>query len=361
MRVLFLGQHWYGSNSYGWCCALNRKGVELIQLDEDTFIPHAFSTSGRILRRLLTSVYVSEYNREIVKTAHHFRPEAMLALKGNWITVATLRELRRLGISLYNFYTDTSAFAHRSLFPESLQEYDCVFYTKPFWLGDVSGRLRLRDAEFLSHGYDPDLHHPIELEPEDIKRYGYDVTVIATYTPHKEMVLSELVRLRPSLDLCIWGDRWTRKCHNPNLRKFIAGSPLPGQSYVKAILAAKINLAIMSGVVPGASQGDETTARTLQIPAIGAFMLHERSNELLCMYEDGVEVASFGNTEEMAAAIDYFLAEPDRRHQIAKAGHRRCVPAYSVDNRLEHILNYHSRRQNSKEVTAGILDTVLGG
>jgi len=339
---------------------LRRKGIEVIQLDEDTFIPKAVCAGARILRRLLTRAYVSEYNREIVRIARYFQPEAALAVKGNWITAATLRELHSLNISLYNFYPDTSAFAHRALFPESLAEYECVFYTKRFWLSDVSQKLHLRDAEFLPHGYGPALHHPIDLQPEDVERYGHDVTVIATHTPHKEKVLSELVRMRPSLDLYVWGDRWTRKCQDPNLRKFIAGLPVTGVSYVKAILAAKINLAIMSGVVPGASQGDETTARTLQIPAIGGFMLHERSNELLSMYEDGVEVASFGNAEEMVAAIDYFLAEPDRRCQIAKAGHRRCVPAYSVDNRLQHILNYHSRRHDSKQVTAGILDAVLG-
>ena len=42
----------------------------------------------------------------------------------------TLRQLRERGIILYNYYPDTSAFAHGALLPQALPEYDCIFDTK---------------------------------------------------------------------------------------------------------------------------------------------------------------------------------------------------------------------------------------
>jgi len=40
---------------------------------------------------------------------------------------------------------------------------------------------------------------------------------------------------------------------------------------------SRINLGLVSESGGGTSQGDETTARTWQIPAAGAFMIHERT------------------------------------------------------------------------------------
>jgi spore maturation protein CgeB len=97
----------------------------------------------------------------------------------------------------------------------------------------------------------------------------------------------------------------------------------------------------MSGKVKGVDQGDETTTRSFEIPACGGFMLHERTPELLEFYEEGKEVAAFGSVEELASKIDHYLAHPEERHAIARAGYARCVPAYSYDDRMKEILHYH--------------------
>jgi spore maturation protein CgeB len=115
-----------------------------------------------------------------------------------------------------------------------------------------------------------------------------------------------------------------------------------GMSYAKAIQAARINVAIMSW--SNRREVDETTTRTYEIPACGGFMLHERTPELLEVYEEGKEVAGFGSPGELAEKIHYYLAHPAERDAIARAGHARCVPAYSYDNRVREILDYHQGR-----------------
>jgi spore maturation protein CgeB len=84
-------------------------------------------------------------------------------------------------------------------------------------------------------------------------------------------------------------------------------------------------------------------------------MLHERSPELLELYKEGEEVACFSSPQELAEKIDYYLAHPEERDAIAGAGHRRCVPAYSYDNRMAEILRWHEETSRKPpEVAAGV-------
>jgi spore maturation protein CgeB len=185
------------------------------------------------------------------------------------------------------------------------------------------------------------------LDEQDRGDYGHDVTVVASRTPYKELLLSELLRHRPNLDLHIYGSRWETS-RSAELRSHIRGIPIYGSQYAKAVRAARICLGIMSGKVEDVSQGDETTTRTFEIPACGGFMLHERTPELLELYEEGQEVACFGSVEELASKIDYYLNRPEQRNAIARAGHARCVPAYSYDNRVKAILSYHEKNAGTQ-------------
>jgi spore maturation protein CgeB len=341
LRILFSGDNWYGSNARSCVDALRRLGCDVLDIDIQTFIPQVKLPVSRALRRILMSRLTHEFNNQLLDMAKVFRPDIFVAFKGNWIQAETLKLLSGRGISLYNYFPDTSAFSHGNWLPKSLPEYNCVFYTKPFWYADVTKQINLQDAFFLPHGYDPGLHRPVILNATDISEYECDVSLIAMHTQHKESTLEKLISLRPNLNLCIWGNGWADRCQARELRKFIKGFPLLGESYTRALQAARINLAVMSGRVVGATSGDLTTNRTYTIPASGGFMVHERNPEVLDLYEENEEIVCFDSTEELAAKIDYYLAHPEERIAIAQAAHRRCVPAYSYDNRVAQILRWH--------------------
>ena len=342
VRILFLGENWYGSCARACCFALRRLGCNVADVDITTFMPQVHRFSSRALRRLFRDGLVREYNEAILSMASQFQPDLLLAFKAAWIKPDTLRALRQQGILSCNYFPDTSAFTHGPVLPTALPEYDCVFYTKPFWIKDVSVQLQLRDSAFLAHGYDPDLHQEYPLDNRDLAQYGYDVTLIATHSGYKEELLRRLVEFKPNLHLRIWGNCWQERCRSQALRPLIAGPGLFGTSYAKALRATRINLAIPSGIVAGASQGDDVTTRTFEIPACGGFMLHERNDELLACFEEAKEVACFGSPQELAEKIDYYLACPEERECIRRAGYARCVPAYSYDHRMAEILRWYS-------------------
>ena len=64
--------------------------------------------------------------------------------------------------------------------------------------------------------------------------------------------------------------------------------------------------------------------RTFQIPALGAFMLHERNDVVTALFEEGVEAEFFGSEDELLAKCRHYLGNPQERQRIAEAGRRRC-------------------------------------
>ena len=349
-RILFIGENWYGSNARSCAEGLRRLGHNVFDIDEQSFFPQVTMLTSRIVSRLLSSRLVKEFNHAVLRATETFQPDMTIAFKGTYLYSSTLQALHNRGIPLYNYFPDTSAFAHGKWLPGALKEYDCIFYTKRSWYSDFARQIPLKAGHFLPHGYDPSLHRPVQLDARDIADYGCDVSFIATHSRYKEGFLEELIHLRPSLNLCIWGNGWINRCESAPLRKFIKGFALTGDAYSRGIQAAQINLAIMSGPVMGASSKDLTTSRTYLIPAIGGFMLHERNSEVLNLYEEGKEIACFDSAKELAEKIEYYLAHPQEREAVSQGGRKRCVPAYSYDNRMAEILRWHFEHRANRNL-----------
>ncbi len=356
-RILCCIENWFGSNSRAASQALRRLGCDVLEIDQQNFFPRFSLFTSRAAARLFRPRLIREFNEHILSVATNFRPDFVLIFKGAFVTAATLRSLRGLGIPLYNFFPDTSAFTHGDLVLEGLPEYDCIFHTKFFWFADASKRLKLRAGCFLPHGYNPDVHRPLQLTGKDIEEFGCDVSFIAVHSEYKEKILDRLLALRPDVNLCLWGNGWTERNRSASLNRCVKGYGLLGERFSRAIQAARINLAIMNGPRPGASSGDLTTSRTYAIPASGGFMLHQRNSEVLELYRENEEIACFDSVEELAEKIDFYLAHPAERERIARAGRLRCVPAYSYDNRMAEILRWHGEHFGGETLTTHELVT----
>ncbi len=340
IRVLTTGESWYGATGRACNEALRHLGCDVSEVNIDHYVPQWRRKVNRAIARVVLPIAVQEFNEALLHQAWQQVPAFFLACKGPYVEAETLRKMRAMGIRLYNYYPDTSAFTHGPMLPKSLPEYDCIFYTKPFWDADVRRRITLRETAFLAHGFDEEIHRPWPLSEKDRAQYEVDVAVIGSHTPAKADFLRQLLALRPDLELKIWGSRW-ETCGEESLLNHWQLGPLTGQGYSRALRAARVNLAVNSGRVAGASQGDFVTTRSFQIPACGGFMLHERNPEILELFKEGEEIACFASPQEAAEKIDYYLAHPEERQAIAEAGHRRAVPAYSYGARMAELLKWH--------------------
>lgn len=295
---------------------------------------------------------MQEYNEHLLNLCASAKPHLLVAVKGLYILPETLIALKDAGVTLYNYYPDTSIYNQHKALPITLPYYDCVFVTKLFLEEEAPARWGTRNCHFLPHAYDPNVHRPIEIQTEDKQRLGASIVFVARHSGYKENLLAQLMPYIPALDIKIYGNGWVEHCTDRRLRVCAQGWAPCGDDYARVLQSGKINLAIMNGPAKGASQVDEMTTRSFEIPACKAFMLHQRTREMQMYYKEGAEVACFETPRELAEKIGYFLAHPEERAEIAESGYRRCVPSYSYDKRMEHICKYYGET-NRKQYATG--------
>ena len=110
--------------------------------------------------------------------------------------------------------------------------------------------------------------------------------------------------------------------------------------------ASRINLGLLSEAGTGTAVGDETTARTWQIPSCGACMLHERTDELLSVFSEDIEVACFGSDQELVTKTGRLLEDDDLRQSLASGGLatvRAPNFTFSYAHSARIILHYHEQ------------------
>jgi spore maturation protein CgeB len=337
LRILAVADIWQGSNAYAYVRAFRRMGHSMRVVPPENFFPLWQRKQMRALRRMLEPMLVREYESALIAEAEELRPHLFFVFKGRYVTHDAIRTIRRQGAVAINIYPDVSFLAHGKYLPAALPAYDWIFTTKSFGVRDMERLLGMRQVSFLPHSYDPETHAMVELDADDLVKYGCDVSFIGTWSPKKQSLLEYIRREMPSIRLRIWGAQWEQA--RATLESSIEGQGVFGCEYAKAMRGSKTNLAILSEARLGASSGDRITSRTFHIPATGAFMLHERTDELLEYFREGAECGCFGDASELVQKITYYLDHEEERQKVATEGRRRSLESgYSVDSRAERVL-----------------------
>lgn len=340
-RAIVVCDQWLGSDGYAGMRALRRAGWNVLVAAEWEFVPVRWRTlSLKVVGRLVRPFATREYNRELLLMARRFAPEILLVFKGRFVQAETLRRLRAMGIRTYCFYPDVSFRAHGPDIPRALPVYDWVFTTKSFGIRDMREQLGVTRSSVIAFAYDPDLHKPLRLTPADRARFDCDVSYIGTWSPKKEQLLSNLLAKRPTLRLKIWGEQWDRTSL-PILRAAIGGHEVIGEDFVRAVRGSRINLSIMSEARRGASLGDQVASRTFVVPACEAFVLHERTEEVLRLFREPDEIVCYADSEELIAQIDRYLPDDTARTRIAARARDVVARRHSWDVRIAEILERH--------------------
>lgn len=341
MKILFIG------NLHSYTRTRQRKQA-LVDLGHNVLACssaqiNAKETSIPLIDRLLWKIGftrdLTQNNRAIIIHASQFQPDIFWIEKGVQIWPHTLKKVRQLctDLQIVSYAEDDMYATHnRSYFYTwGLKYYDVVFTTKSYNSNpDELPALGANRVVFVDKAYCKYVHKPMTLSQQDYKLLGSDVGFIGTFAEDRAQKM--LFLAKNGIQIRIWGNRWRYWVgKHPNLR--VENRPLYNDDYAKAICATKINLCFLRK-----ENRDLQTDRTMEIPACGAFMLAERTDEHLRLFAENQEAAYFdiNNLDELLAKVRYYLRSESERLAIARAGRERCLRSgYSHHDRLKFMIN----------------------
>jgi hypothetical protein len=284
----------------------------------------------------------SDANRQIIEWMHRVEFDVLWIDKGLTITAATLRAVksRQPGCRVLGFSPDDMYQRHNQSpqFRAHLPLYDWFFTTKSFGVAELRA-IGCPRVAFQDNGYDPCTHRPLTLSAAERARYGGPVGFVGSWEAPRAASVSRLAAA--GVPVRVWGNaRWVGR-YQPHPHLQVEAQELHGIDYARALNAFDINLCFLRKL-----NRDRQTTRSVEIPACGAFMLAERTEEHLRLFREGVEAEFFGSDDELLDKVRYYLDHSDARRRIATAGQERCVRGrYSYSERIRDMLT-----------TAGVLD-----
>lgn len=341
MKILFVGESWFGSTSRSMRDALARRDdVEMDELSEEACFPPPSRVPWlRAASRLTTPAYHKAFNAEVLARVRDLRPDVVMTCKGNPIRAELVRAIQALGAKTVNIYPDCSPHAHGKAHRDAVGCYDLVASTKAYhpalWheLYGYDNR-----CVFIPKGYEPALH----LVPTPPAEQPFDVLMVATYRPEYGKLMLDFARALddPRVSVAIGGNGWGAvRANLPSHWQF--PGPAQGRRYVSLLRQGKVCIAPVTRdvVIDGRRQpGDVDSVRTYELAAAYCFFIHRRTDYVKTVYDEATEVPMFDDGAELAKHVQHFLARPEMRTAMATAAHRRAVPSCSIDERAGAVI-----------------------
>ncbi len=258
----------------------------------------------RILWKLGVQRDKAGINRRLLDAAKEVGPHIIWIEKGNMIRPSALRALRRIAPDalLVSYAEDDMFLAHNRTraYVKGLSCYDCVFTTKAPNVGPSElPALGARRVIAVDKSYDPHVHFPVGVSEADVERYGADVGFVGTFEAARARSLSYLAE--NGIAVRVWGNGWEAWAARPPgliIEDRAVVNTEHDLAYTKSLCATRINLGFLRKL-----NRDTQTDRTMEIPACGAFMLAERSDDHLRLFEEGREAAFFGSDDELLEKV----------------------------------------------------------
>jgi glycosyltransferase involved in cell wall biosynthesis len=340
MRVLLVGGPYFYNVGWSIRRLLPELGHEVVVMDDSQYFGGwSPSLADRVFRRIAgVPPKFWRYNSDLVHLARTTKPDVLLAISGTWVSPSALERVRQdTGAKLVNYSLDDwFSLNPRAVIPNMhacIPLWDLMVTTKRYNVAELQAAGAHR-VVFIRCGYDPLVHYPVTLSPQEKLQWESDVLFIGTYECDRAKNMETLVSLLPC-KLRIYGNGWHVVPRRSPLRPCIQGRPLYGHEKRLAFAGTKIGLAFLRK-----ANRDTYTDRSFEIPACRTFMLAERSEEHALLYEEGKEIACFGSVEELVDKVRYYLRHDLERQQIAEAGYQRVThDRHTYRDRLLEILD----------------------
>lgn len=337
LRIVFVGQLQYGGTCQHRLEALERLGhvVTPIATRGDVRQRRWLRLASRVTNRFGWPLDVTQASKSLVSAVRDVCPHVVWLDKALTIRPAALAAIKEAAPAarLLGYSPDDMYARHNQSrrFLASLPYYDCFFTTKSYGVAELK-RLGVRQVVFVGNAYDPATHAPVELSAAERVKLGGAVGFVGAWEPERARSMEHLASRGVPVRWWCGAVRPWQSATTPHVR--LEARQVWQHDYASTISAFDINLGFLRKI-----NRDLQTTRSVEIPACGAFMLAERTDEHLALFEEGKEAEFFASDEELLEKASFYLANPQLRRKIAAAGRERCLRSgYSNDSRLAWML-----------------------
>jgi spore maturation protein CgeB len=299
--------------------------------------PIALRAAQAALRRLGFHPEQNNENRQILDKVSEKNYDLLFIEKGLTIRPSTLRKVRQLqpAIKVISYFLDDIIHRHNfsHYYRKALHLYDYHF-TMNRWNVDELKEKGVKNAIHFYNAFSTHVHKPVSVTAEDRAYYGGDIGFIGTYEAYRVECIRYLAEHGYKIKIWGWGkDPGASGMIHPNIIN--TGKYVFDEAYPKVVCSTKINLCFLRKL-----NRDTQTTRTFEIPAMGGFMLAERTDDHKRLFAEDVEAAYFSSKEELLEKVKYYLQNEDKRKQVAQKGLERSLNSkYSYQDQLQFIIS----------------------
>ena len=348
-RVLIVGDDRYEWYAPAWCRALAQLGMDVVHFGYGSMWSHGLM--GQLERRFMLGPALLEINRRALECAGAFEPEVVLLYAALPLRPTTVRSLAsRYWVTTYHNDDPFGALgrkAYSRLFRASLHYAHSHHVYRQANAQDYE-RAGISRVAVLRSYYLPWRDRPPRLSRSGKARFGHDVVFIG-HGEEDERVAYIRALMDARIPLRIFGPckRWRRCLPRDLLARLSPIRAVCGPDYGKVLAASKICLSFFSR-----ANRDQYTRRVFEIPAVGGFMMCERTPVMQTLYQEDKEAVYFSSTDELVDKCRFYLDHDQTRQRIARAGQRRCVSSgYDIVSRMRQWLADTARWRD--EATTG--------
>ena len=330
-RIIFVGDLREGSRSLQRYNVFQFMGYEVVGINS-TSLTVSLGNKGSIMDRILFKVgFIRDSidaNRKLQEQVSLYSPVIIWVEKAMPIkhkTIGWIKGFNHKNVLVF-YSNDNLEKWHNATWNlyASIKHYDIIFtvsgYSKEFYWDKGAKKVVWFDRSYDSKDITP--------RPNNLL-FSRNVIFIGSY--ERERCKSIIHLCRNGVQVELWGEDWP-EIQFPNLSLHQEG--VYKEQFLKIMHSAKIVLNFLRKM-----NQDTTTGRSFEIPASASFMLAERTNEHLRLFEENKEAAYFSSNNELLDKVRYYLKHEEERKAIAHAGRERCLTSgYSHHDRLRFML-----------------------
>jgi glycosyltransferase involved in cell wall biosynthesis len=258
------------------------------------------------------------YQRRILALARETRPDYLLVISAHTYSKQVLDRLKaEAGIKrLVGWCTEGPTWKRSPA--EEAALYDSYYCIYP-----VDSDLRIRTISALA--YDPTLYYLLTPRPEK----DVDVAFVGRSKARRVEFLSAILDFKP----LIYGPQWTRD--SAALAPYLGGESIFGAELNRLYNRTKIVLNISNW---DNEKTDCPNLRIVDVPASGSFLLSDYSASAAELFVPGKEIEFFHDTRELREKLAYYLANPEARERIARAGYAKARQLQTYRDKMISLL-----------------------